>query len=121
MLAKVTEAANLTKVNFVLQHEALGLGHAVLMAKDAVGDEPFVVILPDDVIAHSPGAISQMVQVSEQMDAGVIAVEVVPWEVVHNYGVVTGEQVAERVHKIDGLIEKPPREAAPSNLSLIHI
>ena len=119
LLAKVTEAANLTKVNFVLQHEALGLGHAVLMAKDAVGDEPFVVILPDDVIAHSPGAISQMVQVSEQMDAGVIAVEVVPWEVVHNYGVVAAEQVAERVHKIDGLIEKPPRETAPSNLTIV--
>jgi UTP--glucose-1-phosphate uridylyltransferase len=119
LLAKVTEATNLARVSFVLQEEALGLGHAVLMAKDAVGDEPFVVILPDDVIAHSPGAISQMVKVSDEMDAGVIAVEVVPWEVVENYGVVDAAPVADRVHKINGLVEKPPREQAPSNLTIV--
>jgi len=119
LLAKVTEATNLARVSFVLQHEALGLGHAVLMAKDAVGGEPFVVILPDDVIAHSPGAISQMVKVSEETDAGVIAVEVVPWDVVENYGVVDVAQVTERVHKISGLVEKPPREEAPSNLTIV--
>ena len=119
LLAKVAEAGNLAKVSFVLQHEALGLGHAVLMAKDAVGDEPFVVILPDDIIVHSPGVISQMVQVSKDMNAGVIAVEVVPWEVVHNYGVVDAAPVANRVHKIQGLVEKPPREEAPSNLTIV--
>ena len=119
LLAKVAEAGNLAKVSFVLQHEALGLGHAVLMAKNAVGDEPFVVILPDDIIVRSPGVISQMVQVSEDMNAGVIAVEVVPWEVVHNYGVVDAAPVANRVHKIQGLVEKPPREEAPSNLTIV--
>ncbi len=119
LLAKVAEVGNLAKVSFVLQHEALGLGHAVLMAKDVVGDEPFVVILPDDIIVHSPGAISQMVQVSEDMNAGVIAVEAVPWEVVHNYGVVDAAPVANRVHKIQGLVEKPPREEAPSNLTIV--
>ncbi len=119
LLAKVAEAGNLAKVSFVLQHEALGLGHAVLMAKNAVGDEPFVVILPDDIIVHSPGVISQMVQVSKDMNAGVIAVEVVPWEVVHNYGVVDAAPVANRVHKIQGLVEKPPREEAPSNLTIV--
>ncbi len=119
LLAKVVEAAGLAKVSFVLQHEALGLGHAVLMAKDLVGNEPFVVILPDDIIAHTPGAISQMVQVSSERNAGVIAVEVVPWEVVHNYGVVDATQVSERVHKIHGLVEKPPRDQAPSNLTIV--
>ena len=119
LLAKVTEAGNLAKVSFVIQHEALGLGHAVLMAKDAVGDEPFVVILPDDIIAHSPGAISQMVQVSEKMDAGVIAVEALPWEVVPNYGVVDADLVSVGVHKIKRLVEKPPREEAPSNLTIV--
>ena len=119
LLAKVAEAGNLAKVSFVLQHEALGLGHAVLMAKDAVGDEPFVVILPDDIIAHSPGVISQMVRVSETMTAGVIAVAVVPCEGVQNYGVVDAEQVSDRVQKIKGLVEKPPREQAPSNLTIV--
>ena len=119
LLAKVAEAAGLARVRFVLQHEALGLGHAVLMAKDAVGEEPFVVVLPDDIIAHAPGAIAQMVQVSEQMNAGVIAVEELPWEVVHNYGVVDGTPVSDRVYKIQGLVEKPPREQAPSNLTIV--
>jgi UTP--glucose-1-phosphate uridylyltransferase len=60
-----------------------------------------------------------MVQVSEEMDAGVIAVEVVPWDVVENYGVVDASQVTERMHKIQGLVEKPPREQAPSNLTIV--
>jgi len=118
-LALVKEASDLARVSFVTQHQALGLGHAVLMAKDAVGDEPFVVVLPDDIIAHSPGAISQMVQVSDRLNAGVIAVEQLPWEVIHNYGVVDGVPESERVHKIRGLIEKPSREEAPSNLSIV--
>ena len=129
LLAKVTEASALARVSFVVQHEALGLGHAVLMAKDAVGDEPFVVILPDDIIAHSPGATAQMVQVFDQVNAGqvnagqanagVIAVEALPWEVVHNYGVVDGTPVSDRVHRVRGLVEKPPREQAPSNLTIV--
>ncbi|HCL26203.1 MAG TPA: UTP--glucose-1-phosphate uridylyltransferase [Dehalococcoidia bacterium] len=118
-LALVKEASDLARVSFVTQHQALGLGHAVLMAKDAVGDEPFVVVLPDDIIAHSPGAISQMVQVSDRLNAGVIAVEQLPWEVIHNYGVVDGVPESERVHKIRGLVEKPSREEAPSNLSIV--
>ena len=122
LLAKVAEAAGLSKVSFVVQHEALGLGHAVLTAKDAVGDEPFVVVLPDDIIANSSGArgaIAQMVQVSEQVDAGVIAVEELPWEVIHNYGVVDGTPVSDRVYKVQGMVEKPPREQAPSNLTIV--
>ena len=89
------------------------------MAKDAVGGEPFIVILPDDIIAHSPGAISQMVKVSEKLSAGVIAVEMVPWDVVENYGVVDASEVAERIHKIQGLVEKPSRDQAPSNLTIV--
>ncbi|PKB70921.1 MAG: hypothetical protein BZY87_08170 [SAR202 cluster bacterium Io17-Chloro-G6] len=119
LLAKVAEASGLARVSFVLQHEALGLGHAVLMAKDAVGDEPFVVILPDDIIAHSPGAIAQMIQVSDQVNAGVIAVEELPWEVIHNYGVVDGTPVSDRLYKLQGMVEKPPREQAPSNLTIV--
>ncbi len=124
LLARVAEAAGLARVSFVVQREALGLGHAVLMAKEAVGDEPFVVVLPDDIIAHSPGAIAQMVQVLErmnsgQLNAGMIAVEELPWEVIHNYGVVDGTPVSDRVYKIRGLVEKPPRDQAPSNLTIV--
>ena len=119
LLAKVSEARNLANVAFVIQHEPLGLGHAVLMAKDMVGDEPFAVILPDDIIAHSPGAISQLVQVSKELNAGVIAVEALPWDVVHNYGVVDAKKNSDRIHKIQGLVEKPKKGTAPSNLSIV--
>ena len=119
LLAKIAEVSNLPKISFVLQPEALGLGHAVLKAKQAVGFEPFVIILPDDIIAHSPGAISQMVKVSEKMGGGVIAVEAVPWEVVENYGVVDAVKVAEKIHRIKGLAEKPPRGQALSNMTIV--
>ena len=119
LLAKVLEPNNLAKVSFVVQQEAIGLGNAVLMAKQAVGSEPFVVILPDDIIVHSPGVISQMVKVSEHMDAGVIAVEAVPWDVVHNYGVVDAVKSRDQIHLIEGMAEKPSRETAPSNMAIV--
>jgi UTP--glucose-1-phosphate uridylyltransferase len=109
----------LADVSFVIQEEPLGLGHAVLTARDAVGDEPFVVILPDDIIDHQPGVISQMLGVSNDLDAGVVAVEPVPWEIISNYGVVEATQSGDRVHRIHSLVEKPPREEAPSNLSIV--
>ena len=119
LLTKVSEVNNLAKISFVLQQEALGLGHAVLMAKQAVGTEPFVIILPDDIISHSPGVISQMIKVSEKMGAGVIAVEVVPWEFVEKYGVVDAVQVDEKIHQIKGMTEKPTRKQASSNLTIV--
>ena len=119
LLAKVSEARDLANVTFVIQHEPLGLGHAVLMAKDMVGDEPFAVILPDDIIAHSPGAISQLVQISKELNAGVIAVEALSWDIIHNYGVVDAEKISDRIHKIQGLVEKPKKGTAPSNLSIV--
>ena len=120
LLAKVQHAASLADVSFVIQEQPLGLGHAVLTAKDAVGDEPFVVILPDDIIAHTPGAVAQMTAVADELGGGVIAVEPTAWELVHNYGVVDATPMEhERVHRIHGMVEKPPREEAPSNLTVV--
>ena len=125
---KVNHASNLAQVSVVIQEKPLGLGHAVLMAKDAVGDEPFVVILPDDIIdtsgngklgGASPGAIAQMLEVFHRHGGGVLAVEPMPWDVVHNYGVVDATAVADRVGRIRGLVEKPAREDAPSNLAIV--
>ena len=120
LLAKVQHAASLADVSFVIQEQPLGLGHAVLTAREAVGDEPFVVILPDDIIAHTPGAVAQMTAVADQLGGAVVAVEPTPWDLVHNYGVVdaTAEE-QERVHRIKGLVEKPSREEAPSNLTVV--
>jgi UTP--glucose-1-phosphate uridylyltransferase len=119
LLESVKYATILAEVSFVVQEEPLGLGHAVLTARDAVGEEPFVVILPDDIISHRPGVISQMLEVSAQYDGGVIAVEQIPWEVIHNYGVVDAEARGSRTHFVKALVEKPAREDAPSNLCIV--
>jgi UTP--glucose-1-phosphate uridylyltransferase len=109
------------KVSSVRQGEALGLGHAVLMAKDLVGDEPFAVVLPDDVIDATPPALRQMIDVFERVGGPVIAVERVPPEDVSSYGVVAVDEanLGPGVHRIVDLVEKPPRDKAPSNLAII--
>ena len=126
LLDKVLHASRIARVSFVIQEEALGLGHAVLTAREAVGDEPFVVILPDDIVHHTPGVVAQMAAIFDRTGVGVVAVEPMPWETVHNYGVVDAEPVShpelaegDGLHHVRGLVEKPPREEAPSNLSIV--
>ena len=119
LAAKVHQASNLAQVSFVIQEQPLGLGHAVLMAREAVAAEPFVVILPDDIIVHSPGALAQMLEIYDRCDGGVIAVETVGWESVQNYGVVDVEKQGGRVGRVKGVVEKPPRDQAPSNLAIV--
>ena len=126
LLEKVLHTSRLAKVSFVIQEEALGLGHAVLTARDAVGDEPFVVILPDDIVHHTPGVVAQMAKIYDRTGSGAVAVEPMPWETVHNYGVVDATRVShpelsedDGLHLVRGLVEKPAREDAPSNLSIV--
>jgi UTP--glucose-1-phosphate uridylyltransferase len=106
---------------FVTQPEALGLGHAVLCAKPVVGDEPFGVVLPDDLIwnGKGPGALRQMADVSARENAGVIAVEEVPREDTNRYGIVDATPISERAAKIRLVVEKPKPAAAPSNLAIV--
>lgn len=115
----ITESVN---VAYVRQGEPLGLGHAVLVTKNLVGDEPFAVILGDDVIDATPPALRQMMDVFERVKGPVLAVERVAPEDVSNYGVVSiddSESLGPRVHRIKDLVEKPARDAAPSNLAII--
>jgi UTP--glucose-1-phosphate uridylyltransferase len=106
---------------FVTQAEALGLGHAVLCAKPVVGDEPFGVILPDDLIwnGSGAGAMRQMAELSAAQNAGVIAVEEVPREQTDRYGIVDATPVSERAAKIKLVVEKPKPAVAPSNLAIV--
>jgi UTP--glucose-1-phosphate uridylyltransferase len=112
-----------TRVNVatVRQGEPLGLGHAVLVAQPLVGDEPFAVVLTDDVIDATPPALRQMIDVFERVGGPVIAVERVPMEDVSSYGVVAIDktELGPGVHRILDLVEKPPRAEAPSNLAII--
>ncbi|MEZ5465905.1 MAG: UTP--glucose-1-phosphate uridylyltransferase GalU [Lysobacteraceae bacterium] len=105
---------------FVTQAEALGLGHAVLCAKPVVGDEPFAVLLPDDLIWNNgPGALKQMCDVAESSSASVIAVQDVPAEQTGSYGIVATEAFENRRGRITAMIEKPKPEDAPSTLAVV--
>lgn len=105
---------------FVTQAEALGLGHAVLCAKPVVGDEPFAVLLPDDLIWNrGPGALSQMAEAAEASGGSVIAVQDVPREKTASYGIVATEGFQERQGRITGIVEKPQPDDAPSTLAVV--
>ena len=105
---------------FVTQAEALGLGHAVLCAKPVIGDEPFAVLLPDDLIwSTGRGALGQMVDLAEKENASVISVQEVPREMTSSYGIVAAPNFTGRFGAIEQIIEKPKPEAAPSNLAVV--
>lgn len=105
--------------SYVRQKEALGLGHAVLVAKLLVGDEPFAVMLPDDLVDASEPCLQQMMAVYEKYQAPVIGVAQVDGPAISRFGVVAVEQVDETVYRIKDMVEKPPYEQAPSNLAII--
>ena len=119
MLEEVERLGKLARVSFVRQEQPLGLGHAVLTAREQVGDEAFAVILPDDVVFHEMPALAQMLEVYNRRGAGVIAVEEVPSERVSSYGVIDPESLSEGEYRIRGLVEKPSPEEAPSNLAIV--
>ena len=119
MLREVRQVSDLINVAYVRQGEPLGLGHAVLVTRRLVGDEPFAVILSDDVIDATPAALKQMVDVYDQVQGPVIAVERVPMSDVSSYGVIAGEPMGNGLYRITDLVEKPPREEAPSDLAII--
>ena len=106
-------------VSYVRQGESLGLGHAVLMAKDLVGDEPFAVMLGDDIIDSPVPCMKQMIDVFERHGGPVIAVQQVPKAEISAYGVIDGvpEGDSDRVYRINDLVEKPRAEDAPSATS----
>jgi UTP--glucose-1-phosphate uridylyltransferase len=105
---------------FVTQAEALGLGHAVLCAKSIVGDQPFAVLLPDDLIWNrGPGALKQMADVAQATGASVIAVQDVPRDQTSSYGIVATESFQNRQGRITGIVEKPMPEVAPSTLAVV--
>ena len=122
LLEEVRKVSRLVNFSSVRQAEPLGLGHAVLMARGLVGDEPFAVVLGDDIFDADPPALKQMADVFAQANAPVIAVERVPEADVSSYGILAVEpapQFGPRVHRILDMVEKPPRAEAPSNLAII--
>ncbi len=106
---------------YIRQPEALGLGHAVLCARPAVGNEPFAVLLADDLIYNGsgPGCLQQMVRIHDRYSSGVIAVERVPREHTSRYGIVEVVEIEPRLGRIHSIVEKPAPEEAPSDLGVV--
>ncbi|MFB3815407.1 MAG: UTP--glucose-1-phosphate uridylyltransferase GalU [Terriglobales bacterium] len=123
LLAVVRGISDMIHVSYVRQKEALGLGHAVLMARELVGDEPFAVLLADDVIDAKVPCLRQMIEVFDEMQRSVIATQEVDGPALSSYGVLDAKPVngrwTGRLWEIENLVEKPKPEEAPSNLAII--
>jgi UTP--glucose-1-phosphate uridylyltransferase len=121
LLAVSRGVSALARISYVRQKEPLGLGHAVLCARDLVGDEPFAVILPDDVIASEVPCIKQIIDVFNQKGGSVLATMTIEGSAISAYGVLAGEQDPDnwRIYNCTGMVEKPKLEDAPSKQAII--
>jgi UTP--glucose-1-phosphate uridylyltransferase len=121
-LKEIQQISNMINVSYVRQKEALGLGHAILVARDAVGNQPFAVMLGDDIIESDVPCLKQMTGLFEKLQASIIATCEVPHSEIHHYGVIRGVPVEGfngRVYRVQDVVEKPPADQAPSNLAII--
>jgi UTP--glucose-1-phosphate uridylyltransferase len=118
-LRQIQKLSNLVDISYIRQKEQLGLGHAILMAKNLVGREPFAVILPDDIIDSDVPSLKRMIEVSEEYGAGVVAVERVSDEDTKKYGIIEPKPVSKGVYQVLSLVEKPEPAQAPSRLGIV--
>lgn len=116
MVRGISEMAN---IHYIRQKEPRGLGHAVLAAKHFIGDEPFAVLLGDDVVVAQQPCLGQMLEVFDEYQTSILGVQTVPYEVVNKYGIIAGKQVDDRVYKVQDMVEKPALEEAPSNVAVL--
>ncbi|MGF1803193.1 UTP--glucose-1-phosphate uridylyltransferase GalU [Vibrio gigantis] len=116
-IRETIEAANFT---YIRQREMKGLGHAILTGRELVGDEPFAVLLADDLcVNEQQGVLAQMVALYKQFRCSIVAVQEVPEEDTHKYGVISGEMIKDDLFRVDDMVEKPEQGTAPSNLAII--
>ena len=116
---EVRSVAEIARIAYTRQKQALGLGHAIYQAKDYVGDEPFAAVLADDIVDSRVPALKQMIDVYEKYDAPVIATMQVAGEAISRFGVIDAEEVEPGVYRIRDMVEKPPLAEAPSDLAII--
>jgi UTP--glucose-1-phosphate uridylyltransferase len=119
LLKKMKEISGMVDICYVRQKEQLGLGQAIYTAKNIIGDEPFAVMLPDDIILGKVTALKRMIEIYEEYGAGVIAVETVAREDTGKYGIIEPRPVSEGIYEILSLVEKPSPSRAPSRLGIV--
>ena len=119
LLALVEDITNLVDVHYVRQKEARGLGHAILCAKAFVGNEPFAVLLGDDIVVNSVPCLKQLLDIFEKTQSTVLGVQPVKDQDVSKYGIVAGTEIRPGLYDVSGLVEKPSLEQAPSNIAIL--
>lgn len=120
-LQSIREVLDKGVFTMVRQREMKGLGHAILTGRTLIGDEPFGVLLSDDLCLHAEGVgvLAQMVELYNEYRCSIVAIQEVPMDEVHKYGVISGESLGDGIYRVDDMVEKPAQEDAPSNLAII--
>lgn len=119
LLELVRQASELANIHYIRQKEPRGLGHAILTAKNFIGNEPFAVLLGDDIIVSEKPCLKQMIEVFNQYNTSILGVQRVPNEDVNKYGIINAKHIEERVYKVTDMIEKPSQDKAPSNIAIL--
>ena len=119
LLEEVRKISKMINIYTVRQKDPLGLGHAVYCARSFVGDEPFAVLLGDDIIDSQKPCLKQMMEVFEQYNSTILGVQSVEWENVNKYGIVSGNKINDTIYSVDDLIEKPSMDNAPTNIAIL--
>ncbi|NHM29254.1 UTP--glucose-1-phosphate uridylyltransferase GalU [Neobacillus terrae] len=119
LLNEVQKSSKLVDIHYIRQKEPRGLGHAIWCARKFIGDEPFAVLLGDDIVSADTPCLKQLINQYERYNATILGVQAVPDKDVYRYGIVEGKRIGERFYTVNSLIEKPNREEAPSNLAIL--
>jgi len=119
LLEEVRKISDMVNIHYIRQKEPKGLGHAIYCAKSFIGNEPFAVLLGDDIVYTDKPCLKQMIEVYNQYKTSILGVQEVPEEDVCKYGIVDGKYIEDRVYKVKGLVEKPAVEDAPSKVAIL--
>jgi UTP--glucose-1-phosphate uridylyltransferase len=119
LLKEVRKISDMVNIHFIRQKEPKGLGHAIHCAKSFIGDEPFAVMLGDDIVENDKPCLQQMMEMYDQYKTTILGVQEIPKEEAHKYGIIEGKYIEDRIYKVKDLIEKPSVKEAPSNIAIL--
>lgn len=119
LLELTRSISDLANIHYIRQKEPKGLGHAILTARNFIGNEPFAVLLGDDIIVSEKPCLKQMIEVFNEYNTSILGVQQVPYEDVIKYGIIKGKNIRDRIYEVSDMVEKPKREEAPSNVAIL--